>query len=255
MNFKRVCFIMILLIMLQHLVAQDTTGVKQEVWPEVNLFYKVNNKLRVFTWYSTTKLKNSGFTDGGYGIALDYFTLPWLKGRIDYLHGKDSVPGQYLWLRVGYSHSNTPADAKDPVTENTFLTEANGRFYLGHDILLTNKNRLDWRFINGDFKPRYRCKLTIEKDMRSEYLFFTPYIFGEYFINLYEGGSDANRFRLCGGSELKVARHINFEVYFLYQFDNGKALDALTAAGFVLKFYFNHQAVKQKFKAKGKANT
>jgi len=58
------------------LVAQDTTGTKQEVWPEVNVFYKINNKLRLFALYSATKLRNSSYTDGGYGIYADYFAFP-----------------------------------------------------------------------------------------------------------------------------------------------------------------------------------
>jgi len=100
------------------------------------------------------------------------------------------------------------------------------------------------------FKPRYRFRLNFEKDMTTGYLYFTPYIFGEYFLNLYDGGSSSNRFRLCVGSELKVSAHVNFEMYFLHPYDNGKSVDALNAAGFVLKFYIDHQTFKQRFSKK-----
>jgi hypothetical protein len=246
----KLIFFTILLVCSQQLVAQDSSGTKQEVWPEVNLFYKLNNKFRIYGLYSATKLRNSSYTDGGFGIYLDYFTLARGREKLGF-NTRDSTAGYYLWLRAGYLYSSTPPESEDPFKENTLVTEANVRFHLPYEILLTNKNRFDWRSINGSFEPRYRPRLTIEKDMRTEYLYFTPSIYGEYYVYFHGGG--LNRFRISASIQIKVTAHIEFETYYVHQFDNGKNVDALDAMGLALKFYFKHKEVKQKFSKKNKA--
>ena len=220
-------------------VGQDSTGTKQEVWPEVNVFYKINHKIRLFALYSATKLKNSSYTDGGFGVYVDYFAFPFIRKRVD-PNWRDSTSGYYLWIRVGYLYSSTPPESEDPFKENTIVTEYNPRFHLPYHILLTGKNRFDWRIINGSFQPRYRPRLVLEKDMRTEYLYFTPKIYGEYYVYFNTGG--LNRFRLSAGVQIKVASHVEFEPYYVHQFANGKKVKSLDAMGFTLKFYFVHKA-------------
>jgi len=238
-----------MLLCCRQLVAQDSSGTKQEVWPEVNLFYKLNDKLRIYALYSATKLKNSSYTDGGFGIYLDYFTLARAREKIGF-NTRDSTAGYYLWLRAGYLYSSTPPESEDPFKENTFVTEANVRFHLPYEILLTNKNRFDWRSINGSFEPRYRPRLTVEKDMHTEYLYFTPSIYAEYYVYFHGGG--LNRFRISPSIQIKVTSHMEFETYYVHQFDNGKNVNALDAMGLALKFYFKHKEVREKFSKKNK---
>jgi len=73
-----------------------------EVWPEVNLYYKPNDKLRIYALYSATKLKKSSYTDGGFGIYVDCFAYPGLRKKIN-THLRDSTRGYYLFLRAGYA--------------------------------------------------------------------------------------------------------------------------------------------------------
>ena len=110
------------------------------------------------------------------------------------------------------------------------------RFHLPYHILLSNKNRFDWRAKDGDFEPRYRPRLTFEKDMRTEYIYFTLNIYGEYYT--YFKDKELNRFRLSAGVQSKITSHMEFETYYVHQFDNGKEVNSLDAMGLVLKFYF-----------------
>jgi hypothetical protein len=225
------------------ILAQDSSGTKQEVWPELNLYYKINSKFRIYALYSATKLKNSAYTDGGFGIYLDYYTFPVMRKKLD-PNLRDSTRGYYLWVRAGYLYSSTPPESKDPFKENTFVTEANLRFHLPWHILLTNRNRFDWRSLDGQFQPRYRPRLTFEKEMRTEYLFFTPNIYGEYYA--YFNASGYNRFRVSAGVDIKVTSHLEFETYFVYQFGNGEKVNDLKAMGLRLKIYLAHKGKKKK---------
>jgi hypothetical protein len=243
---RKLIILVISLVCSWQLVAQDSSGTKQEVWPEVNLYYKLNNKLRIYALYSATKLKNSSYTDGGYGIYLDYFAFPTnLRRKLD-PNLRDSTRGYYLWLRAGYLYSTTPPQSEDPFKLNTIVTEGNVRFHLPAHILLTSRHRFDWQINNGDFEPRYRPRLTFEKEMHTEYLFFTPNIYGEYYVYFNNGG--LNRFRLSAGVQVKVTTHIEFETYYVHQFDNGKQVNSLDAMGFNLKFYLKHRDIFKKKK-------
>src|SRR5438477_6726801 len=106
-NSAKLLLFMILLLSSRQLLAQDSSGTKKEVWPEVNLFYRLNQKFRIYALYSATKLKNSSYTDGGFGIYLDYFTLSRARGKLGF-NLRDSTAGYYLWLRAGYLYSSTP---------------------------------------------------------------------------------------------------------------------------------------------------
>ena len=249
---KKVLLLLALFIAKQVVFGQDSTGTSQQVWPQLNIAYKINEKFRFSVRFQTTRPKNSENDegDGNAKVTLDYFALPWLRGKKIAEALNDSIRGSYLWLRLGYFYRGSPEDAEKPTTENTIITEANGRFNLPLDILLTDKNRLDWRIVNGEFMPRYRARLTFQKDMHTEYLQFTPYVYGEYFLDFKNSGAD--KFRLCGGTELKVAKDLNFEVYYLYQFDNGKDVNALKAVGFSLNFHFNRHDADKLFSKKKK---
>ena len=159
------------------LAAQDTTGAREEGWPELNVYYSFNEKWRLFGMYSATKIRTSDYTDGAAAIYLDYFAYSALRNKFS-PQPRDSTRGYYLWLRAGYYYSSTPPKSVNPVKEHTIATESNSRFHLPGNILLTARNRFDWRTVNRDFKVHYRLKLTIEREMQTQFLFLLPICMG-----------------------------------------------------------------------------
>lgn len=222
-----------LLLIQTKLFAQEEIPPSEEVWPELNAFYSFNAKYRLFAMASGTKIEKSYYSDGAFGIHLDYFKSYQAKRTL----GKyDSLKNRLLRVRVGYLYGTTPPSSEDPFKEHTILTETNSSFPLPYQFLITAKNRFDWRILDGDFLPRYRPRLTLERDFKTLYLTFNAYIYGEYFWNF--GRNNVNRWRLCGGAEIRVTRNINFEWYYLYQFKNSPDVGKVNAIGLVLKAYF-----------------
>ena len=80
---------------------------------------------------------NSEYTDGTTGIYLDYFALPWLKGR-RYADLHDTTRGYYWSFRVGYSYSNAPPSDKRKEV-NILETETNNNFHLPMEITLIDQ--------------------------------------------------------------------------------------------------------------------
>ena len=218
----------------------------QEVWPSIDFYYKINPKFRLYGTAGGTKLDESSYTDGAIGVFVDYFTFPFTHIlRPD--HAED-LPGKFVWLRGGYQYSATPPSAEDPFKESMIVTEANFRFYLPYSILLTTRNRFDWRFNNGDFNGRYRPRLALEKDLRTEFMTFTANGFAEYFINF--GNSPVNRLRTQLGIEIRVTKRINYEVFWNHQFANQPEIQEVDAFGMCLKIYMdkNDKILKKKKK-------
>jgi hypothetical protein len=227
-------------------MGQDSSTQKQ-IWPEVDVYYRVTDRVRIYGMISATR-SNSEYTDGTAGIYLDYFTLPWLKERRNTdLHG--ATIEYYWWFRAGYSYSNAPPSDKKKVV-NILETETNNNFSLPQNIRLTTRNRLDWRWVNGDFQPVYRPRLKFIRDFKTEYLTFDTYLWAEYFF--YLNDNSQNRFRLTAGTDIKVTNSLDFEFYYLYQFKNSPGVEPLHAIGIQLDFYFKSKRYKQQIEAADK---
>ncbi len=241
-NFRRRFFcryfvtILLLVISANELMAQLALK-SQEVWPSVDAYYRFNPRFRLYGTVAGTKLDESSYADGAVGLFADYFTFPVVKKIHPHSSRADSLPGRYLYLRGGYQYSATPSSAEDPFKESMIVTEANIRFYLPYAMLLTVKNRFDWRFNEGEFKSRYRPRLMVERDLRTEYLTFTASGFAEYYVNF--GNPAVNRFRTQVGVEIRVFKRMNYEVFWNHQYANQPEIQEVDAFGMTLKIYLD----------------
>jgi len=225
----------------------------QEVWPSVDAYLRLNKKWRLYGTVSGTKLNESSYADGAAGIFADYYSAPlsFVQKRIH--NRKDSLPGKYISFRFGYQYSATPPSSEDPFKENTIVTEANARFYLPWEMLLTAKNRFDWRYKEGDFNVRYRPRINIERDMHTDFLYFTASGFVEYFANF--GNGQVNKLRTQLSVELRITKHINYEVFWNHQFENQPQVSKLDAFGMTLKIYMDKKDFKKPLFKKRKGNS
>jgi Protein of unknown function (DUF2490) len=229
------------------LVAQDSSSVQKQIWPEMDVYYRINERFRLYSLISSTR-SNSEYTDGTAGIFIDYFALPWLRGRND-TELSDSSGGYYWWFRMGYSYSDAPPSDKKKIV-NIFETETNNTFHLPADIILQTRNRLDWRWVNGEFQPIYRPRAKFVRNLKTEYLTFNAYLWSEYFFYLNDNTQD--RLRICFGVEIKVLKFLDFETYYLHQFQNKQYVEPLNAIGVQFNLYFKSKKYAEQLRAEQK---
>jgi Protein of unknown function (DUF2490) len=215
----------------------------QEVWPSIDAYLRLNQKWRLYGTAAVTRMESSSYADGALGFFVDYFTFPpgFVQKRVP--DRMDSLPGKFLWLRGGLQYSATPPSSEDPFKESMLVTEANARFYLPWNMLLTAKNRFDWRFKNEEFNLRYRPRITVERDMRTEYLRFIAYGFLEYFGNF--GNGQVDKLRTQFGVELMVTKRINYEIFWNHQFAHEPEVQSVDAFGMTLKIYMDLRDLKE----------
>jgi hypothetical protein len=218
--------------------AQDATTQPKQIWPEVDIYYRLNDEFRLYSKITSTRLNNAN-TDGTAGVYLDFFALPWFRHK-DIERLNDTLRGRYLWFRAGYSYSQTPPNVAKQVDQNIFETTVNGLYYLPADILLTVTNRFDWLFKNNDFDPRYRPRLKFDRNFKTDYLHFNIYFYGEYYVYFNDNVQD--RFRLEIGYEVKILKILSLQTYYLHQFPNDGGVSAIDAIGLQANFYFKKKA-------------
>jgi Protein of unknown function (DUF2490) len=227
--------------------AQDSTSMPKQIWPELDVYYRVSEKVRFYGVVSATR-SNSEYTDGTVGGYVDYFAIPWLRGK-KYFDLHDTTMGYYWWFRMGYSYSDAPPSDKKKVV-NIFETETNNNFHLPEEIVLQTRNRLDWRWVNGDFQPIYRPRVKFIRNFRTAYLTFNFYIWSEYFFYLNDNSQD--KLRLTFGSVMKATKNMDIEIYYLHQFSNLPKVASLDAVGLQLDFYFRSKHYREALADKAK---
>jgi hypothetical protein len=213
--------------------AQDTSN---EFWPEVDVFLKLNDKSRLFFLYSATKLDNrQTYSDGSFGGHLDFYAVPLLGRRLLPKH-TDPARSKSFMVRVGYLYSRTPSGSSDPFSEHTPTVETHWRFSLPGSLLLTDRNRVDFRIKDGDYQPRYRNRLKLERTFKMGRLDVTPYAHAEAFYDW--NFSKFHRFRYAAGAEVSLGRYFVLESYYLRQRDTATSPPHVNAVGAALQFYW-----------------
>ena len=184
--------------------AQD---VATQFWPEIDTYIRLNDSARIYVPVAKTRVgPDDSDQDGTAGIYLDYFVLPISKLR---LVGPSNAPRMHrLLLRAGYSYT-TSGDG-EPGT-STITAAATWVRDLPWKLLLSDRNRFDLGFQGGDFDPRYRNRIRLERSVAICGKTLTPYAYGEFFYSFDQG--DWFRIRGTAGIEFHMWERFVPEVY------------------------------------------
>lgn len=220
----RMVLCLLLVLSAARLQAQDT---RNEFWPALDVYLKLDEKSRLFFKYSATRSDDlEEYADGSLGAYFDFYTFSVLQRLRAH---PDASRTRLLMIRSGYSF--TPSD-----NTHTPTLEAQVRAPLPWGLLLIERNRGDFRFVDGDYEPRYRNRLKLEHTLKAGRLDLTPYGYVEVF---YDWEFDKfDRFRFAAGAEVTLGRHVIFEGYYLRQKDTTSSPQYVNAVGATLQLHF-----------------
>lgn len=227
------CFIATFLIGTHTGKAQET---RKEFWPEVNVYINVKPKVRLHLLGTLSK----SVEDGEIRNAQSYEAQ--IGAHVDY------IPNKHLILRTGYRYGTAVGSNDDGFREHRLIAEQTLRKLLPADFLLSDRNREDFRFVNGEFSFRYRNRLTIERELPLfEGRNITPYVSGEIFYDTRFSVWNRNRIAvgvqhtLIRGPLQKMLLHkrqVVLDIYFMKQNDSRSQIPHVRALGAALVFYF-----------------
>jgi hypothetical protein len=208
---------------------QDSETVKQ-FWPEVDIYVPLNEKFRLFFLATTTKAEETKDNiEGQVGAHIDY-----------HLHKKVS-------LRTGYRYGFS-LGGSDPFKEHRIIVEQTLRQPLPFEVLLSDRNREDLRWVNGEFSARYRNRVTLEREFEVWNRPITPYGSAEAFYDSRFKTWNRNRFAV--GVQIAFKRgaplislihqkkQMVLDVYLLRQNDSRSQPRHLNAVGMAFNIYF-----------------
>jgi hypothetical protein len=214
--------------------AQET---ENQFWPEIDAYVRLSGKTRLFFIYSATRLSAANsYSDGKVGGYLDFHAFPLFRSRVLQNH-RDEARNKSLMIRVGYLLDRTPRGSDQTSITHMPTLEGHVRFLLPGKMLLSDRNRLDFRIVDGDYRPQYRNRLKVERAFKHNWLELTPYAHYEFFYSWHN--NMISRTRFTSGMEWTLNRRVTLEGYYARQRNIGSTSDSyVNAVGLVVQFYF-----------------
>lgn len=222
--------------------AQDPPA-QREFWPEIDVYVHVKPKVRLYLLGTISKSVEDGEPRRGAGYEAQ------IGAHVDY------IPNDNVILRAGYRYGTAVGDSSEPFKEHRLLTEQTFRKLIPGDLILSDRNREDFRLVNGGFSFRYRNRVTLEREFRLPKFVpklltgrsITPYVSGEIFYDTRYGIWNRNRLAVGFQQSMKrgllrkmgLFRHqIIFDFYLMHQNDSRASTPHVNAVGAALGFYF-----------------
>jgi hypothetical protein len=190
--------------------AQDT-----QFLPEVDAHLTLNRSLR--TYLQALDDRQGGdpeqFT---FGPSIQFYHKPLVKLERVTLFDLDDEKSRPLVLESGYRIITAP----DTSPKNRAIEAVTLRFPPGAGFLLSDRNRgeMDWQ--NGDFSWRYRNKLKLERTFSARSYHLIPYLAAEpFYLSQYNKWSSTD---LYAGCQIPVGKHVEFDTYYEHENNTGK---------------------------------
>ena len=208
---------------------EDSKSVKQ-IWPEVDVYVSLNEKFRLYFLATTTKAEETrDNTEAQVGAHIDYH----LNKRVS--------------LRVGYRYGFS-LGGSDPFKEHRPIFEQTLRQPLPLDLLLSDRNREELRWVNGEFSARYRNRVTLEREFKVLNRAVTPYGSAEVYYDSRFNTWNRNRFAVGTQIAFKHGaplislihpkKQFVLDVYVMRQNDSRSQPSRVKALGVAFNFYF-----------------
>ena len=121
----------------------------------------------------------------------------------------DAARDKYLMFRIGYNCSQAPPERQAATPSKFLLSKWTRGFRCRGDYALINRRyRLEFRIDNGNYEPRLRERLWLERTFKAGRFGLTPYGYAEaYYESDYRCWAV---FRYTGGLEWAITRLSGF---------------------------------------------
>lgn len=231
----RVC----VLISLCSVTAVEAQETAKEVWPEIDIWYRLSRSWRLSMYIPLSKNIETKYREGSIVVQADY---AWGKTRIlqsrRLLDENRSQQMKVCLSRGGYLAAKSLDDNGDAYQENMMFFEEHFRTPFKSHLLISHRLRSDLRWVGeeDDFSYRIRYRLMMEREWQVKKVSLVPYVNIEpYYDSRYE---TINRVRYIGGTSLSWTPRIAIEGNITYQHDTRSSVTDLYALNIILHVYF-----------------
>jgi hypothetical protein len=176
-NLKVVCLLLFLSLGATPVcVAQNSSF---EFWPETDIWYRLNSSWRLSTFVPVTKYSVSESRDLNIYLHVDYAwghtKHPFYRRLVD--QEKEQI--MKVWMvRGGFMEGWNLRNNSNNYAEDMLFAEFHRRIPLKGDVLLSHRFRVDTRWLgqDNDFSYRFRYRLMVEKEYKSDHYSIVPFV-------------------------------------------------------------------------------
>jgi hypothetical protein len=212
---------------------------EEQFWPEVDGFFKLNDRSRLFLMGSLTRAEDSDFRDespryskGKLGAHVDISLRPLLRQELE---DQDWERNRYLWMRIGYNYVANSRANGETNHEDRGILELSLRQPAAYGITLTGRLKWDLRDIEGNYSNRYRVRIGIERAFEAGGHILVPYAHAE---TAYDSRYEIwNRQHYQAGVEVEINKNWRIEPYLARQNDSRSDAAHINILGLILKYY------------------
>lgn len=201
--------------------------------PEIDFYAKVNSGVR-FQLQAKQTREGGEPTQAEIGPTIDFYVHPWIRLANVRKFDLDDAKSRPLVMSVGYRYL---PEANGGAATNRLEPVVTSRFPVLTRALITDRNRFDLDWKNGDFTWRYRNRLQVEGPVPIGSYHLTPYASVEpFYQSQYRKWSET---ALYAGCIFPIRKHVQLDPYYEHQNQTGKKPnEQLNQFGFVLSLYF-----------------
>jgi hypothetical protein len=202
-----------------------------ETRPKVMAAIELFPRTRIETWGELQHGVNFSFQRWRAGALLDRRMKPILKPhRVDI----DEDNEHYLEFGSGYEYLHTVQNGSKRI-ENRIIAQVTPRV-LFKGLLLSDRHRAEFRWVNGVYDFRYRNKVVIGDRLQARSFRFTPYASGELYYDRNHHSWNQNQYGL--GVQFPYKKRWMLDTYLLHQNCTTCSQNSVNMLGATLNFYF-----------------
>jgi hypothetical protein len=204
-----------------------------EVRPKMNAVVELIPRTRIETWGELQDGVNFPFRRWRTGAILSRRLKPILKFPIPDI---DQNKEHHLTFGAGYEYLHTIQNGSTK-NENRIIGEVTPRILLA-GLLFGDRNRTEFRWVNGAYDFRYRNKLVISRRFQTSAFRFTPYGSGELYYD--RNHHSWNQSQYGFGVQFPYKNRLMLDTYVLHQNCTSCSQNPVNMLGTTLNFYFRN---------------
>jgi hypothetical protein len=211
----------------------QTSGTEKEFWPKVATIIELFPKTRIEFDAAKQDGEDLARTQRKFGVLGSYRMKRLVKGHQDIDDEKNHV----LALGIGYEHLFTDDNGSKKSENRVYIQGVPHYSIPGTGLLLQDRSRVEFRWVNKVYSTRYRNKATIERPLKIEKFRFTPYAAGELF---YDGQHHKwNQNQYAFGVILPYKKLLSVDTYFVRQNCTTCKEEHINAIGLSINLYLS----------------
>jgi hypothetical protein len=220
------------------LLSFGTTAAAQdaaEFWPQVNAYTHLRGATRFLAYSALDEGEDFPYSQWKLGAQVGFRLKP-----MKHLHRRDidEDKNHTLPLAAGYEYVATTESGSE-THEDRIVLDATPGFRPHAPFLIRDRNRVEFRWKDGQYSTRYRNRLQVEAGLRIGELRLTPYASGEIFHN---SAHDWYETQYTFGVQVPCRRLLMVDTYYLRQDCSSCTPNPVNVWGLTLNLFFRNRS-------------